>query len=202
MDTFIVLVSQSRSGWAMQMALQITSKKDLCALPLDNYDLGGSYTNPCDTVASTINVSNSDDTYSVNTSTDLELPDITHTDSDGSPVILPAQTPFVATLCGSGVSHSSEVYKSGQTIIRQTGDDGDLQLGNGTTFFDLGYNNGFGTTNRFTKKDGTGLGATEVWLTDISTSDIIVDWSTWDRVNDTVLCWNPNEYGTNNWDGS
>lgn len=46
-------------------------------------------------------VSNSDDTYtaSVASGGSLELPDITHTDSDGSTVTQPAQTPFVATVC-------------------------------------------------------------------------------------------------------
>lgn len=49
-------------------------------------------------------VHNSDDTYSV----EVEggnmhpLPDVTHTDSDGNAVVLPAMTPFVATLCSGG----------------------------------------------------------------------------------------------------
>jgi hypothetical protein len=46
-----------------------------------------------------VNVSNSDDTFTVNTSVDLELADITHTDSDGSTSSLPAQEGFVATQC-------------------------------------------------------------------------------------------------------
>jgi len=44
-----------------------------------------------------ITVSNSDDTYLVSTSSDLELPDIAHTDSDGSSVPTPAQTAFVCS---------------------------------------------------------------------------------------------------------
>jgi hypothetical protein len=45
------------------------------------------------------NISNSDDTYNVNllSQQDLELSDITHTDSDLTPVTLPAQTPMVCT---------------------------------------------------------------------------------------------------------
>jgi hypothetical protein len=46
-----------------------------------------------------VNVSNSDNTFTVNTSVDLELADITHTDSDGSTSSLPAQEGFVATQC-------------------------------------------------------------------------------------------------------
>jgi len=47
-------------------------------------------------------VTNSDVTYSQNvvSQANLLLPDVTNIDSDGSPVITPAQTPFVATVCG------------------------------------------------------------------------------------------------------
>lgn len=100
----------------------------------------------------TVNVSNSDDTYSVDTSTDLELPDITHTDSDGSPVIKPAQTPFVATVCGS--TESVLPIQTGQITSYQTGDDGGQGLGRLVDFYTLNSNNSFGNVSRFTNKDG------------------------------------------------
>lgn len=49
-------------------------------------------------------VTNSDDSYTrtVASGATLELPDVTHTDSDGAEVVLPAMTPFEATLCEGG----------------------------------------------------------------------------------------------------
>lgn len=49
-------------------------------------------------------VRNSDSSYtaSVASGGTLVLPDVTHTDSDGSPVTLPGMEPFVATPCGPG----------------------------------------------------------------------------------------------------
>ncbi|MEO8589423.1 MAG: hypothetical protein ABI432_08655 [Flavobacteriales bacterium] len=49
-------------------------------------------------------VQNSDLTYDVVVAPGdtLPLPDVTHTDSDGAPVTIPAMTPFVATPAGSG----------------------------------------------------------------------------------------------------
>lgn len=50
-------------------------------------------------------VTNSDSTYEqdIASGSTFVLPDLTHTNSDGSPVVLPGQTPFVATLCGAPV---------------------------------------------------------------------------------------------------
>jgi len=51
---------------------------------------------PCD---DPVSVTNSDGTYSQTVACGgaLALPDVTHTDSDGSPVLLPGMTPFIAT---------------------------------------------------------------------------------------------------------
>jgi hypothetical protein len=121
-----------------------------------------------------INVSNSNDTYSVDTSVDLELPDITHTDSDGSPVILPAQTPFVATTCPN--SDIAKPIQTGQTTSYQSNDDGDLENGRLVNFFTLNSNNSFGNTNRFTDTLGTQIYA----------NDIVIDHATnfkWYRID-------------------
>ena len=98
--------------------------------------------------------------------------------------------------------HTSEPYKTGQTISYATGDDGDLQFGNGADWFTLNYNNGFGTTNRFTLKNGTGLTSSNAYgVAPITGGNIIVDWSTWNRVNYKVLCWLNDRVGggTNTW---
>jgi hypothetical protein len=79
---------------------------DISNFHVVRFDLEVSYQSICN--ASTINyfvpctnatVENSDKTYtdSVAGGQTLVLPDITHTDSDGSSVVLPAQTPFVCT---------------------------------------------------------------------------------------------------------
>ena len=59
-----------------------------------------SETADCDAVT----VTNSDDSYmhTVASGATLELPDVTHTDSDGSPVTLPGMVAFVATPCAPG----------------------------------------------------------------------------------------------------
>lgn len=51
-----------------------------------------------------VRVHNTDDTYdeTVPAGQVHQLPNVTHTDSDGSPVVLPGMTPFVATLCSGG----------------------------------------------------------------------------------------------------
>ena len=126
------------------------------------------------------NVANSDFSYgaTLQAESNLILPDITHTDSDSTPVTLPAQTPMVCTP-STACLNSSQLTKSGATVSYQTNDDGDKEFGQGTDFFTLDYNNKFGNTNRFTDDLGT----------QIYTSGIIVDWTTFNQVNDTVLCY-------------
>lgn len=126
------------------------------------------------------NVSNSDDTYDVNVASgaSLELPDITHTDSDGSPVVKPAQTPFVATQKSDIRYHRPSL--TGETIDYGARSDGWRQQNGGYDFSSdpsspasfamldpanrllLLTNNSFGNKNRFTNDvggsvyDGTG----------------------------------------------
>jgi hypothetical protein len=80
---------------------------------------------------------------------------------------------------------SSELYRTGQTTSYATGDDGDLELGNGASFYTLSENNPFGNTSRFTLLNGTqitnattyaGIGAVAV-----------IDWSRVDYVNEKCL---------------
>ena len=128
---------------------------------------------PCDDA----NVVNSDGTYDVDVAAGgtLNLPDINNIDSDGSVVVTPAQTPFIATAC-SGGPVGATIMKTNQTVSYRTGDDGDIEAGRATDFLTLASNNPFGNTNRFTDILGTQF---------YSTSNIVIDWSTYDGA--TVL---------------
>jgi hypothetical protein len=138
-----------------------------------------------------INVSNSNDTYSVNTSTDLELPDITHTDSDLSPLTLPAQTPMVCIPLQRG----AEPLFSGQLISYQTGDAADIQDGYSVgDFYTILRNNPFANTSRFTELDGTAIAKGNT-----ITTDYIIDWSTADYENEIVYVWNKAYFANQTW---
>lgn len=81
-------------------------------------------------------------------------------------IVLPANVPTYS---------SARLMKTGQTTSYATGDDGDLEIGRGSSFFTLISNNPFGNTNRFTDELG---GQTY-------TKNIVIDWSTFDGT--TVL---------------
>jgi hypothetical protein len=99
----------------------------------------------------------------------LTLPDVTITDSDGTPVTVPAVQDFTCTPIPVG----AKLMKTGQTTSYRTGDDGDLEAGRATSFTVLASNNPFGNTNRFTDELG---GQTY-------TNNIVIDWSTYDGSN-------------------
>lgn len=81
-------------------------------------------------------------------------------------IVLPANVPTYS---------SAKLMKTGQTTSYATGDDGDLEIGRGSSFFTLISNNPFGNTNRFTDE----LGGTTY------ANNIVIDWSTFDGT--TVL---------------
>ena len=139
---------------------------------------------PCDDA----NVVNSDGTYDVDVAAGgtLTLPDINNVDSDGSVVVTPAQTPFVATACGPQAFGAIPV-KTGQITSYQSLDDGDRQSGRAVDFFTLASNNPFGNTSRFTYIDGT----------QTYTNKIVIDWSTFDGTN--VLGYGQNNNTNVNW---
>lgn len=66
----------------------------------------GAVGDPCPPCNDDVTVENSDATYTetVDCGDTLVLPDVDHTDSDGSTVTLPAQTPMVCTTAASGYS--------------------------------------------------------------------------------------------------
>ena len=86
------------TGWECTFTLEAPNYRYFCGLPMDA--LNGQTYYP-DLFS---NIRNSDDTYNttVIVSETLTLPDITHTDSDLTPVTLPAQTPMVCTPGGGG----------------------------------------------------------------------------------------------------
>ena len=149
-------------------------------------------------------VSNSDDSYDVNVASggDLELPDEDITLNGGAFITKPSVknqdielvdtgdapiTPdsvvgnkIVVDTSAGCVNKGLMPLQSGQTTSYATNDDGDLQRGRLVDYTTLPYNNGFGTTDRFTDELG---GQT-------FTKNIIIDWSTWDggtNVNGYIL---------------
>jgi len=83
--------------------------------------------------------------------------------------------------------------QTGQTTSYASGDDGNLKRGRLVDYTTLPYNNGFGTTDRFTDELG---GQT-------FTNNIVIDWSTWDggvNVNGYILSSNSDSNNTyQNW---
>ena len=98
----------------------------------------------------------------------------------------------------TSVLKSSTLLKTGQTTSYRTGDDGDFEAGRATDFLTLntipvhadGSATANTTTNRFTDELG---GQTY-------TNDIVIDWSTYDNVGETVLGYYRLSLGTMNWD--
>lgn len=82
----------------VNLRIDVTVRASECAA--EYFDGIPSETADCDAAT----VTNSDDSYmhTVASGATLELPDVTHTDSDGTEVVLPAMTPFEATLCEGG----------------------------------------------------------------------------------------------------
>ena len=101
-------------GWKVSMQLEHPNKLSFCGNPIENlsgfdftpasvtvvdglntYDLFPSDSYTCE--ATVINVSNSDDSYSVDTEVSLELPNINFTDSDGITTSVPSMEDVVCT---------------------------------------------------------------------------------------------------------
>ena len=151
-------------------------------------------------------VSNSDDTYSVNVVSEapLDLPDVTHTDSDGSPVILPAQTPLTCTP-SVAAQNSATPFKTGAVRSDISNDDGTQQFGRGADYWNLSASdrptgNFFGSLKRFTGitggyedelNPGNWYDVDDNPTTEVLAfpDDIIIDWSTEDPVSGAFYMW-------------
>lgn len=125
------------------------------------------------TLGTTLNTATSPSVIDV----DIESPDITFTDSDGTISTVPAGVDIVASACGAPTYASAELTRTGQTTSYATGDDGDLEKGRGGSFFLLPSNSPFGNTNRFTSDN---FSAQTTY-----TNNIVIDWSTYNGT--TVL---------------
>lgn len=120
-------------------------------------------------------ITNSDNTFSLNVpaETNPVLADITHIDSDLTPVVLPAMTPMVCTPTATPTYASAKLMKTGQTTSYVDYDDGYYESGRENDFFSLKSNNPFGNANRFTDELG---GQTYA-------NNVVIDWSTFDGVS-------------------
>lgn len=126
-----------------------------------------------------VTIDNSDVSYTVDVPAEgnFVLPDITITDSDGSPVVWPAVKNFTCTPAPAAAINTANPYKTGQTTSVITGDDGDTKRGRGTNFLTLDFTNPFGNTNRLTDDLG---GQTYA-------SNVVINWATYNQVAGTVL---------------
>jgi len=144
------------------------------------------------------NISNSDDTYSVDLAAeaDLEIPDITVTDSDGSTSSFPAVKDVVCTAVPAALNTAS-LYKTGVTVSVNSGDDGDLEQGQGADFWNLDQDNPFGNTKILTGTSGGYYDEVAANYKDVNDnvttkalafpSDLVCNWRTYDQVGATVL---------------
>lgn len=83
--------------------------------------------------------------------TAIEIPDITFTDSDGTPSTVPSGVDITATPCSLAPTYATaDVMKTGQTTSQVTYDDGYNEFGRLVDWFTLAENNIFGNTDRFT----------------------------------------------------
>lgn len=93
-------------------------------------------------------------------------------DEKGQLVIVVESTTIICVNAG-------EITKTGATISYATNDDASKKFGSGVDFYTLSYANQFGNTDRFTDDLGTQVYA----------SDVVVDWTTFNQVSNTVLCY-------------
>jgi hypothetical protein len=83
--------------------------------------------------------------------------------------------------------NTANPYKTGITTSFNTNDDGDTERGRGSDWDTLGFTTPAGNTNRFTDTLG---GQTY-------TNSVMLDWSTYDQVGETVIGWKMTVQSTN-----
>ena len=188
----------SKQGQYYRIADSVVTLQDALGATLSTTDVPAE--DSVTIVAPSARVSNSDDSYDVNVASggDLELPDENITLNGGAFLTKPsvknqdielvdtsdvAITPdsvvgnkIVVNTSAGGSTLGAMPLQTGATTSYATGDDGDLQRGRLVNYTTLPYNNGFGTTDRFTDELGTQTFA----------KDIIIDWSTWGGDTDVL----------------
>jgi len=138
----------------------------------DYIDSGVEYAGSGDIEIANVRTTNSDDTFiQIDTFNGfVELPDVTHTDTDGTPTTVPAMTPFVCTPATPTPDGLYNPTKTGNPSLIM-GDDGQTQAGRLVDFYTLDFTNPYGNTVRFTND----LGGFFNDNTDGSTPDYVVD---------------------------
>tara|TARA_R110000765_G_scaffold71466_4_gene138725 strand:- start:171 stop:773 length:603 start_codon:yes stop_codon:yes gene_type:complete len=86
---------------------------------------------------------------------------------------------YIKVNVGGSPSKSTQIMRTGQTTSGYKDSDGDVERGRNTGFLTLGYNNNFGNNDRLTDTLGTQIYA----------DDVILDWSSFDPSNSTVLAY-------------
>ena len=174
-DPFINRGQDMVAGWTMNVAFTIYDNEDWCAIPYDDYDFENGFTptpgGDCDPASYVVQYENGDPI------------------SSGS-IASGASALIEVPNCTAPVG--ATLMRTGQITVYRTGDDADTSSeGRATDFYTLASNNPFGNTNRFTDELG---GQTY-------TNSIIIDWSTYDNVAETVLGYSLS-IGTNTWDNA
>lgn len=174
-DPFINRGQDMVAGWTMNVAFTIYDNEDWCAIPYDDYDFENGFTptpgGDCDPASYVVQYENGDPI------------------SSGS-IASGASALIEVPNCTDPVG--ATLMRTGQTTVYRTGDDADTSSeGRATDFYTLASNNPFGNTNRFTDELG---GQTY-------TDGILIDWSTYDNVAETVLGYGVNRTG-NSWNNA
>jgi len=175
-DPFINRGQDMVAGWTMNVAFTIYDNEDWCAIPYDDYDFENGFT-----------PTPGGDCDPASYVVQYENGDPISSGSIASGASALIEVPNCTAPVGA------TLMKTGQTTSYRTGDDGDIEAGRETDFFTLASNNPFSTLDRFTDELG---GQTY-------TNDIVIDWSTYDNVAETVLGYTRN-FVTNgkNWNDS
>jgi hypothetical protein len=194
------------TGHILQLQADLKDSESYCNLPMGDYDFEGE-TDPLVPCAPSTIV-NSTATYlqDVDSGATFQLPDVTNIDTDGSPVVTPAQTPFVCST-PTGIAYRN-IRGTGQWTSYRVGDEGyhaqlgtyqrsftgvktELDYSTSAFFLTMLNNNAFGNKSRFTND----LGGAVTDGSDGSTALYVVD-------HDTGLGWDIELQGSGNWNAS
>jgi len=191
------------TGHILQLQIDLKDSESYCNLPMPDYDFEGETDPlvPCEPAT----IINSSATYlqEVASGATFQLPDVTNIDTDGTPIVTPAQTPFICS-APTGIAYRN-VRGSGQWTSYRTGDEGfhaqlltyqrsftgvktELDYSSSSFFVTMVNNNAFGNTSRYTND----LGGTVTDGSDGSTALYVID-------HDTGLGWDIDIQTTGNW---
>ena len=194
------------SGWGIQFKIDVKDDGSYCNLPMSGYDFDAPEATPGYCAVATIINSTATYLQEVDSGATFQLPDVTNIDTDGTPVVTPAQTPFICS-APTGIVYRN-LRGSGQWASFRTGDEGfhaqaltyqrafigvktELDYSSSSFFTTMLNNNAFGNTTRFTND----MGGTVTDGSDGSTPLYVID-------HDTGLGWDIDIQTTGNWNNS